>query len=179
MKAKTYAIDDIVVVVMRGSGFTALEQTHMDSGQPSRVVEMRGFQAMMAERYKRVTKALTGRNVVAFISQAHVQPDIRSRCSSSTGRSRGSARSKSSIRDHRQCFCHPGDRNELQREPGPQEPRWQAISSPHVLRTDRHVDVRREDSDQQRDRSRAGRLLGSGNQCQSAAERSRPRLPRG
>ena len=77
MKAKTYAIDDIIVVVMRGSGFTALEQTHMDSGQPSRVVEMREeFQAMMAERYKRVIKALTGRNVVAFISQAHVQPDI-------------------------------------------------------------------------------------------------------
>lgn len=77
MKAKTYAIDDIIVVVMRGSGFTALEQTHMDSGQPGRVVEMREeFQAMMAERYKHTIKALTGRNVVAFISQAHVEPDI-------------------------------------------------------------------------------------------------------
>jgi hypothetical protein len=27
MKAKTYALDGIVVVVMRGSGFTPLEQT--------------------------------------------------------------------------------------------------------------------------------------------------------
>jgi uncharacterized protein YbcI len=27
MKAKTYALDDIIVVVMRGSGFTPLEQT--------------------------------------------------------------------------------------------------------------------------------------------------------
>jgi uncharacterized protein YbcI len=53
MKAKTYAIDDVVVVVMRGSGFTALEQTHMDSGQPGRVVAMREqFQEVMAERYK-------------------------------------------------------------------------------------------------------------------------------
>ncbi len=77
MKAKTYAIDDIIVVVMRGSGFTALEQTHMDSGQPGRIVEMREeFQAMMAERYKHTIKSLTGRNVVAFISQAHVEPDI-------------------------------------------------------------------------------------------------------
>src|SRR5207302_1692935 len=54
MKAKTYALDDIIVVVMRGSGFTPLEQTIMDSGQPERVVSMReDFQSVMAERYKR------------------------------------------------------------------------------------------------------------------------------
>jgi hypothetical protein len=41
MKAKKYALDDIIVVVMRGSGFTPLEKTIMDSGQPDRVVEMR------------------------------------------------------------------------------------------------------------------------------------------
>jgi Na+-translocating membrane potential-generating system (MpsC) len=33
MKAKTYALDDIIVVVMRGSGFTPLEQTIMNSGE--------------------------------------------------------------------------------------------------------------------------------------------------
>jgi uncharacterized protein YbcI len=77
MKAKTYALDDIIVVVMRGSGFTALEQTHMDSGQPSRVVAMREeFQQVMAERYKSTIETLTGRKVVAFLSQAHVVPDI-------------------------------------------------------------------------------------------------------
>ena len=77
MKAKTYALDDIIVVVMRGSGFTALEQTHMDSGQPGRVVAMREeFQDVMAERYKEMIKELTGRTVVAFLSQAHVEPDI-------------------------------------------------------------------------------------------------------
>ena len=37
MKAKTYALDDIIVVVMRGSGFTPLERTIMDSGEPERV----------------------------------------------------------------------------------------------------------------------------------------------
>jgi uncharacterized protein YbcI len=77
MKAKTYAIDDIIVVVMRGSGFTPLEQTIMDSGDPDRVVAMReDFQRVMAERYRTTIKDLTGRNVVAFLSQAHVDPDI-------------------------------------------------------------------------------------------------------
>jgi uncharacterized protein YbcI len=77
MKAKTYALDDIVVVVMRGSGFTALEQTIMDSGQPTRVIAMREqFQTVMADRYKETIERLTGRNVVAFLSQAHVEPDI-------------------------------------------------------------------------------------------------------
>jgi uncharacterized protein YbcI len=77
MRAKTYALDDLIVVVMRGSGFTPLEQTIMDSGQPDRVVAMReDFQRVMQERYKQTIKQLTGRNVIAFLSQAHVEPDI-------------------------------------------------------------------------------------------------------
>jgi uncharacterized protein YbcI len=77
MKAKTYALDDIIVVVMRGSGFTPLEQTIMDSGQPDRVVAMReDFQHVMAERYKKTIEDLTNRKVLAFLSQAHVEPDI-------------------------------------------------------------------------------------------------------
>jgi uncharacterized protein YbcI len=77
MKAKTYALDDIIVVVMRGSGFTALEQTIMDSGQPDRVIAMReDFQRIVAARYEHTIEELTGRKVVAFLSQAHVEPDI-------------------------------------------------------------------------------------------------------
>ena len=77
MKAKTYALDDIIVCVMRGSGFTPLEQTIMDSGEPNRVVEMReDFQRVMADRYKNAIEELTGCKVVAFLSQAHVEPDI-------------------------------------------------------------------------------------------------------
>jgi uncharacterized protein YbcI len=77
MKAKTYALDDIIVCVMRGSGFTPLEQTIMDSGDPDRVVEMRhDFQRVMADRYKNAIEELTGRKVMAFLSQAHVEPDI-------------------------------------------------------------------------------------------------------
>jgi len=77
MKAKTYALDDIIIVVMRGSGFTPLEKTIMDSGEPERVIAMReDFQRVMADRYSRTIEELTGRQVVAFLSQAHVEPDI-------------------------------------------------------------------------------------------------------
>ena len=77
MKAKTYALDDLIVCVLRGSGFTAIEKTMMDSGEPERVVEMReDFQRVMATRYKEMIEELTGRKVLAFISQAHVEPDI-------------------------------------------------------------------------------------------------------
>ena len=77
MKAKTYALDDIIVVVMRGSGFTPLEQTIMDSGQPNRVVDMRHeFQHMMHTRFTETIERLTDRKVLAFLSQAHVDPDI-------------------------------------------------------------------------------------------------------
>jgi uncharacterized protein YbcI len=77
MKAKTYALDDLIVVVMRGSGFTALEKTIMDSGEPNRVVEMRhDFQRLMTSRFTETIEELTGRNVVAFLSQAHVDPDL-------------------------------------------------------------------------------------------------------
>ncbi|HEY5196290.1 MAG TPA: Na-translocating system protein MpsC family protein [Solirubrobacteraceae bacterium] len=84
IRAKTYAIDDLVVVVMRGSGFTPLEQTMMDDdgadhlgAGAERVVAMRhDFQRMIAVRYTNAIEELTGRNVVAFLSQAHVEPDI-------------------------------------------------------------------------------------------------------
>jgi len=77
MKAKTYALDDIIVVVMRGSGFTPLEQTIMDSGEPDRVIAMReDFQRVMAARYRETIEELTGRKVLAFLSQVHVEPDL-------------------------------------------------------------------------------------------------------
>jgi uncharacterized protein YbcI len=77
MKAKTYAHDDLIVVVLRGMGLTPLEKTMMDSGDPDRVVDLRhDFQRVMADRYKQMIEELTGRTVVAFLSQAHVEPDI-------------------------------------------------------------------------------------------------------
>src|SRR6202161_1276194 len=62
MRAKTYVLDDIIVVVMRGSGFTALEQTIMDSGEPDRVIAMsEDFQRVMAQGYQGAIQELTGR----------------------------------------------------------------------------------------------------------------------
>ncbi len=77
MKAKTYALDDIIVCVLRGSGFTPIEKTMMESGEPGKVVDMReDFQRVMATRYKDLIEELTDRKVVAFLSQAHVDPDL-------------------------------------------------------------------------------------------------------
>ena len=77
IKAKTYALDDIIVCVLRGSGFTPLEKTMMEGGEPDRVVAMReDFQRLIATRYKAKIEGLTGRRVLAFLSQAHVEPDI-------------------------------------------------------------------------------------------------------
>jgi uncharacterized protein YbcI len=77
MNAKSYAVDDMIVVVMRDSGLTVLEQTLMDSGHPERIIELReDFQRMMAPRLRDVIEELTGRDVVAFLSQAHLKPDI-------------------------------------------------------------------------------------------------------
>ncbi len=76
MRAKTYILDDLVVCVLR-NGFTAIEQTMMEADRPDRVVEMRhDFQQMMGVRYKEMIEQLTGAKVTAFLSQAHVEPDI-------------------------------------------------------------------------------------------------------
>jgi uncharacterized protein YbcI len=77
MKAKTYVLDDIIVCVMRGSGFTAIEQTMMDSGKRDAVESLRDdFQRVMANRYTAAIEELTARKVVAFLSEATVDPDV-------------------------------------------------------------------------------------------------------
>src|ERR1700749_1935171 len=76
IKAKTYVLDNLIVCVL-SDGFTAIERTMMEGGEPDRVLEMRrDFQRMMKERYSEMIEALTGRKVLAFLSQAHVEPDL-------------------------------------------------------------------------------------------------------
>ena len=76
-KAKTYVFDDIIVVVLRAGGFTAVEQTMIDSGEPERVVAMReDFQRVVARDYTDTIERLTDRRVVAFLSHAHVEPEL-------------------------------------------------------------------------------------------------------
>jgi uncharacterized protein YbcI len=75
-RAKTYAMDDCVVCVLR-NGFTAYEQTIVDSGDQQRVINMRqDFQKLMEDKYRDAIEEITARKVVAFLSQAHLEPDI-------------------------------------------------------------------------------------------------------
>jgi uncharacterized protein YbcI len=76
IKAKTYVLDNLIVCVL-SNGFTPIERTMMEGGEPHRVLEMRrDFQRMMKERYTTMIEELTGRKVRAFLSQAHVEPDL-------------------------------------------------------------------------------------------------------
>ncbi len=76
MKAKTYVLDDLVVCVLR-NGFIPIEETMMQSGKQDQVLEMRrDFQKMMGLRYKEIVEELSGRKVTAFLSQAHIEPDL-------------------------------------------------------------------------------------------------------
>jgi uncharacterized protein YbcI len=77
IKAKTYVLDNLIVCVLSDGGFTAIERTMMGGGEPERVLEMRrDFQRMMKVRYSEMIEELTGRKVLAFLSQAHVEPDL-------------------------------------------------------------------------------------------------------
>jgi uncharacterized protein YbcI len=76
IKAKTYVLDNLIVCVL-SDGFTAIERTMVAGGEPDRVLEMRrDFQRMMKARYSEMIEDLTGRKVLAFLSQAHIEPDL-------------------------------------------------------------------------------------------------------
>jgi uncharacterized protein YbcI len=76
IKAKTYVLDNLIVCVL-SDGFTAIERTMVEGGEPNRVLDMRrDFQRMMKQRYSEMIEQLTGRKVLAFLSQAHIEPDL-------------------------------------------------------------------------------------------------------
>jgi uncharacterized protein YbcI len=76
IKAKSYVLDDLIVCVLC-NGFTAIERTMMEGGEPDRVLDMRrDFQRVMKARISEMIEELTGRKVLAFLSQANVEPDL-------------------------------------------------------------------------------------------------------
>jgi uncharacterized protein YbcI len=76
-KVNAYAIKDMIVVVLRLKHLTPLEQSMVDGGEPERVLALRAeFARVMAGRYRHTVEQVTGRTVVALLSQAHVDPDI-------------------------------------------------------------------------------------------------------
>lgn len=77
MRAKTHAVDDLIVVVLRDTGFTAFEQTMLDHGDGDGIIALRQqFQRAMAVEFRATIERLTGRTVLAFLSQAHLDPDV-------------------------------------------------------------------------------------------------------
>src|SRR5437660_1776742 len=72
ISAKTYFLDNLIVCVL-SDGFIAIERTMMEAGAADRVLELRReFQRLMETRYTEMVEELTGRKVLAFLSQAHV-----------------------------------------------------------------------------------------------------------
>jgi uncharacterized protein YbcI len=75
-KAKTYALDDLVICVMR-DGLSPAEKTLYETGRASTVREMRSaYLDAVADSFNSVVEGLTGRKVIAFMSQTNVGPDL-------------------------------------------------------------------------------------------------------
>jgi uncharacterized protein YbcI len=75
-RAKTYYQDDLVVCVLRG-GFSRVEQTLLDSGRGTAVIQQRmEFQEVMRGRFTDVVAKATGRAVIGFMSGNQQEPDL-------------------------------------------------------------------------------------------------------
>jgi uncharacterized protein YbcI len=75
-RAKTYYQDDLVVCVLRG-GFSRVEQTLLDSGRGTAVIQQRmEFQEVMRDRFTDVVAKATGRPVIGFMSGNQQEPDL-------------------------------------------------------------------------------------------------------
>jgi uncharacterized protein YbcI len=75
-RAKSYYEDDLVVCVLRG-GFTRVEQTLLEGGRGSAVIQQRmAFQDLMRERFEAVIEKATGRRVMGSMSGNQQDPDI-------------------------------------------------------------------------------------------------------
>jgi uncharacterized protein YbcI len=74
--AKTYYADDLVVCVLRG-GFSKVEETLLEGGRGSAVIQQRmAFQDLMRERFEAVISHATGRPVIGFMSGNQQEPDM-------------------------------------------------------------------------------------------------------
>lgn len=75
-QAKSYLMDDLLFIVMRG-GATTAEKTMLDAGDETTVRDFRQkFENEMAERLTYMIEQLTGRRVINYQSQVLFDPDI-------------------------------------------------------------------------------------------------------
>jgi len=76
VKAKSYILDDFLIVVMRG-GVTVAEQTMLDRGHGDLVRKFRQtYENEMGDELMAKIEALTGRKVVTYQSQILFDPHI-------------------------------------------------------------------------------------------------------
>src|SRR5476649_1405911 len=67
-RTKSYYADDLVVCVLRG-GFSRVEETLLEGGRGSAVIQQRmEFQEVMRHRFEEVIEHATGRGVIGFMS---------------------------------------------------------------------------------------------------------------
>ena len=75
-RAKSYYEGDLVVCVLRG-GFSRVEQTLLDGGRGSAVIQQRmEFQEVMRDRFTRVIEDATDKRVIGFMSGNQQEPDL-------------------------------------------------------------------------------------------------------
>jgi uncharacterized protein YbcI len=75
-KARTIVVDDLIVCVL-WDGFTTVELTLLQRGEKAAVEAFRRtFQSTMEPQFTEVVEKATGRQVQAYMSQVHVDPDV-------------------------------------------------------------------------------------------------------
>ncbi|HEX6780654.1 MAG TPA: Na-translocating system protein MpsC family protein [Solirubrobacterales bacterium] len=75
-KAFSFHNGNVLVTVLE-EVLTPAERKLASSGESDAVLRMRGlYQRSMAEELKRGIEAITGREVVAFLSDNHLEPDL-------------------------------------------------------------------------------------------------------
>ena len=75
-RAKTYIVEDLVVVVLEES-FTRAEKTLAERGETDAIEHIRRrFQQQMAEHFTSVVEQATGRKVRAFLSETNIDHDV-------------------------------------------------------------------------------------------------------
>ena len=75
-RAKTYIVEDLVVVVLEES-FTRAEKTLAERGEKDAIEHIRRrFQQQMADDFTSVVEQATGRKVRVFLSETNVDQDV-------------------------------------------------------------------------------------------------------
>ncbi|HEY5709953.1 MAG TPA: Na-translocating system protein MpsC family protein [Solirubrobacterales bacterium] len=74
--AKTYYMGDAVVTFL-WDGFTKVEETLIATGRGETVALLRrSLQTAMEEEFTAIVEEATGRSVIAFLSQVHMDPNM-------------------------------------------------------------------------------------------------------